>query len=278
MRTIAHLSDLHFGRIDPATLQPLIHVLQKIRPDLVAVSGDLTQRARIGQFKDAKAFLNRLPSPQIVVPGNHDLPLDNFFLRLFSPLSRFKRYITRDLAPVHIDDEIAVLGLNTTRRMLVKNGRVNVEQVSGLNKLFGNLSGRQTRIVVTHHPFDLPTGFDDALLVGRSRMAMNSFAKSGVDIFLAGHLHVAHAGNTQRHEIAGHTALIIQAGTATSTRSRGELNSFNVIRIQESEVSVEPYSWQLAHQIFMPSTIKYFRRSAPDTSPASGLVWQEVRR
>jgi 3',5'-cyclic AMP phosphodiesterase CpdA len=268
---------LHFGRTDPATLQPLIDVLQNIHPNLVAVSGDLTQRARISQFKEAKAFLNSLPSPQIVVPGNHDLPLDNLPLRLFSPLSRFKRYITRDLAPVHIDDEIAVLGLNTTRRTLVKNGRVNVEQVSGMNKHFGNLRGRQTRIVVTHHPFDLPVGFDDALLVGRSRMAMNNFARSGVDIFLAGHLHVTHAGSTERHEIAGHTALVIQAGTATSTRGRGELNSFNVIRIRESEVSVEPYSWQPAHQTFSPSTIKYFRRSAPGTSPASGFVWQEVQ-
>ena len=277
MRTIAHLSDLHFGRTDPATLQPLIDVLRKIRPDLVAVSGDLTQRARIAQFKEAKAFLNSLPSPQIVVPGNHDLPLDNLFLRLFSPLSRFKRYITHDLAPMHIDDEVAVLGLNTTRRMLVKNGRVNAEQVSGINKHFGNLRGSHTRIVVTHHPFDLPAGFDDSQLVGRSRMAMNNFAKSGVDIFLAGHLHVAHTGNTERHEIAGHTALVIQAGTATSTRGRGELNSFNVIRIQASEVSVEPYSWQLAHQRFSPSSIKYFRRSAPGTSAVSGLVWQEVR-
>jgi len=278
VRTIAHLSDLHFGRTDQATLQPLIHVLQKIHPDLVAVSGDLTQRARIGQFKEAKRFLNSLPSPQIVVPGNHDLPLDNLLLRLFSPLSRFKRYITRDLTPVYIDDEIAVLGLNTTRRMLAKNGRVNMEQVSGINKHFGNLHGSQTRIVVTHHPFDLPRGFDDAQLVGRSRMAMNNFAKSGVDIFLAGHLHVTHAGNTERHEIAGYTALVIQAGTATSTRGRGELNSFNVIRIQESEMSVETYSWQSAPQSFSPSTIKYFRRSAPEASPVSGHVWQEVRR
>ena len=276
MRTIAHLSDLHFGRTDPATLQPLIHAVQEIHPDLVAVSGDLTQRARIAQFKQAKEFLNSLPSPQIVVPGNHDLPLDNLVLRLFHPLARFKRYITPDLAPVFIDDEIAVVGLNTTRRTLVKNGRVNVDQISGVDKRFGNPSGGQTRIVVTHHPFDLPSGFDDDQLVGRSRMAMNNFAKSGVDVFLSGHLHMTHAGNTERHEIAGYAALVIQAGTATSTRGRGERNSFNVIRIQESEMSVETHSWDPPRQSFLPSTIKYFRRSAQGTSPAVG--WQEVRR
>jgi 3',5'-cyclic AMP phosphodiesterase CpdA len=277
VRTIAHVSDLHFGRTDQATLQPLIHALHEIRPDLVAVSGDLTQRARIAQFKQAKGFLNSLPSPQIVVPGNHDLPLDNLLLRLLSPLSRFKRYITGDLAPVYIDDEIAVLGLNTTRRMLAKNGRVNVEQVTRINKHFANLRGCQTRIVVTHHPFDLPRGFDSFQPVGRSRMAMNSFAKSGVDTFPGGHLHVTHAGNIERHEIAGCTALVVQAGTATSTRGRGELNSFNVIRIHESEMSVETHSWQLAHQSFSRSTINYFRRSAPGTGPVSGHVWQEVR-
>src|SRR4051812_20753441 len=245
-----------------------MEALQKIPADLLAVSGDLTQRARIAQFKEAKAFLNSLPSPQIVVPGNHDLPLDNVLLRIFRPLSRFQRYIARDLAPVYIDDEIAVLGLNTTRRMLVKNGRVNVEQVSGINKHFGNLHGNQTRIVVTHHPFDLPAGFEIAQRVGRYRMAMDTFEKSGVDIFLAGHLHVTHAGNTEQHEISGHTALVIQAGTATSTRGRGELNSFNVIRIQGGEVSVEPYTWQPAQQSFSPSTIRCFRRS--------GLAWQET--
>ena len=186
MRTIVHLSDLHFGRIDGAILERLSQAVQKIRPDLVAVSGDLTQRARIEQFQEAKAFLDCLPSPQIVVPGNHDLPLDNLALRLSRPLARFKRYITEDLAPVYIDREIAVLGLNTTRRTLWKGGRVNVEQVSNIYEHFGQLGGKETRIIVTHHPFDLPKGFKDTHLVGRSSMAMENFAKCGVDVFLAG--------------------------------------------------------------------------------------------
>jgi 3',5'-cyclic AMP phosphodiesterase CpdA len=269
MRTVVHLSDLHFGRTDRATLQPLIRALQEIQPHLVAVSGDLTQRARIAQFEEAKAFLHSLPYPQIVVPGNHDIPLENLAMRFFSPLARFKRYITAELAPVYSDDEIAVLGLNTTRRMLAKNGRVNAEQVSLITERFSSLRGRPIKIVVTHHPFGLPKGFDAAELVGRSRMAMKGFAQIGVDMFLAGHLHVTHAGNTERYEIAGYSGLVIQAGTATSTRGRGEMNSFNVIRIQESEISVETLRWQVAQQLFSSSTIKYFRKSA------SG--WQEIR-
>src|SRR5512136_2930275 len=118
MRTIVHLSDLHFGRVYQPTLQPLILAVSEMKPDLVAVSGDLTQRARVEQFKAARSFLNALPVPQIIVPGNHDVPLYNPVLRFSRPLSRFKRYITNDLAPMYMDDEIAVLGVNTTRALV----------------------------------------------------------------------------------------------------------------------------------------------------------------
>src|SRR5438552_6842045 len=111
MRTIVHLSDLHFGRIHQATLEPLARAVAAIRPDLVAVSGDLTQRSRRSQFIEARSFLATLPTPQIVVPGNHDIPLFNLPLRFAAPLAGFRRYITEDLAPTYVDDEIAVLGV-----------------------------------------------------------------------------------------------------------------------------------------------------------------------
>ena len=267
MRTIVHLSDLHFGRVHQVTLQPLILAVAEIRPHLVAVSGDLTQRARVQQFKEAKSFLDSLPSPRIVVPGNHDIPLDNLALRLVGPLSRFKRYITSDLAPMHMDDEIAVLGLNTTRRLLGKGGRINREQVSIIYEHFSRLRGKQTRVIVTHHPFDLPEAFGKADLVGRSRMAMESFAKCGVDLFLAGHLHLFHSGDTARYKIEDYSALVIQAGTATSTRGRGELNSFNVVHIEPARISVETHAWQPGCQRFSLSHAKHFSRSTRGWQP-----------
>ena len=99
MRTLVHLSDLHFGRIDPQLLEPLATKIKEINPDVVAVSGDLTQRARSHQFREARVFLDTLPKPQIVVPGNHDVPLYNVFSRFFSPLDKYRRYITEDLRP-----------------------------------------------------------------------------------------------------------------------------------------------------------------------------------
>ncbi len=109
MRIIAHLSDFHFGRVDPLLVQPLIDVVHQVKPDLVAVSGDLTQRARSHEFKQAREFLDALPRPQIVVPGNHDVPLYNVFARFFEPLKKYRKYITEDLFPFYHDDEMAVL-------------------------------------------------------------------------------------------------------------------------------------------------------------------------
>ena len=115
MRTLVHLSDLHFGRVDPRIVPPLVQAIQTIAPDLIAVSGDFTQRARRSQFVQARDFLQQLPFPQIVVPGNHDVPLYNIAARLLSPLAGYRRYIARDLTPVFVDEEMMVVGLNSAR-------------------------------------------------------------------------------------------------------------------------------------------------------------------
>src|SRR3569832_1650921 len=101
MRTIAHISDLHFGRTDSAVLEGLKRAIVESKPDIVVVSGDLTQRAKRQEFVAAKRFLDALPRPQIVVPDNHDVPLYNVMARWLTPLTRFRRYISKDLAPFH---------------------------------------------------------------------------------------------------------------------------------------------------------------------------------
>src|SRR5258705_4932264 len=108
MRSIVHLSDIHFGRVNAAVIPSLIETITRINPDLVAVSGDLTQRARANQFAEARAFLDELPKPQIVVPGNHDVPLHNVLARFAQPLSQYRRYITEDLRPFYHHQEIAL--------------------------------------------------------------------------------------------------------------------------------------------------------------------------
>ena len=263
MRSIVHLSDIHFGRVNYQVISPLIEAITKIAPDLVAVSGDLTQRARSHQFKEARAFLDRLPNPQIVVPGNHDVPLHNVAARFLQPLRKYRRYITDDLRPFYYDDEIAVLGVNTARSLTIKEGRINEEQVAWMSERFCACDPGVVKIVVTHHPFDLPEGQDERNLVGRARMAMGVFARCGADLFLAGHLHVSHTSHSAtRYKIKGYSALVVEAGTATSARSRGEENAYNVVRIDRLQIAVERFEWQPERGEFGLAMREHFRHTS----------------
>jgi 3',5'-cyclic AMP phosphodiesterase CpdA len=255
MRTIVHLSDLHFGRVDPQLLAPLVQTIQAIAPNLIAVSGDLTQRARRSQFLQARAFLQQLPFPKIVVPGNHDVPLYNIVARFLSPLTGYRRYIADDLRPVFVDEEMIVVGLNSARSVIFRRGggRLNDEQVQRAAARLGSAAPHVVRIVVTHHPFELPEGHGEEHLIGGSRMAMEPLARAGADLFLAGHLHVSHVGRTaERYKISGHSALVVQAGTM-STRGRGEPNSFNVVRLDRPRITVDRQTWDEESQTFRTS-------------------------
>jgi 3',5'-cyclic AMP phosphodiesterase CpdA len=259
MRTIVHLSDIHFGRLDPATVDPLRAAIVRLKPDLLAVSGDLTQRARRREFAAAKGFLESLPFRRLVVPGNHDVPLHNVFTRFFTPLARYRHAITNDLAPVYRDEEMIVVGVNTARSWTWGEGRINAAQVDEVVSQLSGVSRDLIRIIVTHHPFDLPKGVNEARLVGRAVMAMSKLSAAGADLFLAGHLHISHIGHTaERYQIAGHSALVVQAGTV-STRSRGEQPSFNVLRIHRPSISVEKLVWDDAHHGFSEAGASQFR-------------------
>lgn len=260
MKTLVHLSDLHFGRVDQAIINPLIHTVNDIKPDVVAISGDLTQRARTREFIAAREFLDQLPKPQIVVPGNHDVPLYNIFSRFFRPLDKYQRYITGDLRPGYVDEEIAAFGVNTARSLVFKGGRINESQVAWLKEKLCSLSPDVTKILVTHHPFDVPKGHDQDDLVGRARMAIRELVRCGADMFLSGHLHVGYTGHTaKRYNKSDRPALVVQAGTATSTRGRGEANSFNVIRAARESITIERLEWQPGPGIFVALSTERFR-------------------
>ena len=264
MRVIVHLSDLHFGRVDAQLLIPLRERVEKIAPHLVVVSGDLTQRAKPHQFREARAFLDTLPKPQVVVPGNHDVPLFNVFQRLFTPLDKYKRIIDANLEPEYIDEEIAVIGINTARSLVWKDGAINEKQMEKVRVRICHLEESVAKIVVTHHPFDVPEDHNEAEIVDRAQKAMKVFAECGADILLAGHLHKTHTSHSaERYKIPGHSALIVQAGTATSTRGRGESNSFNALHITASDVKIDRWEWNTHSSVFELRTTEHFLH-APD--------------
>jgi len=175
---------------------------------------------------------------------------------MLDPLRRYRRYITPDLAPVFTDAEIIVVGLNSARTISSRHGsgRLNRRQIDQAVAQLSSARAPVTKIVVTHHPLDLPSDPSDKDVIGRARLAMQTFAACGVDILLAGHVHVGDAGSTaQRYRALGRAALVINAGTATSTRGRGQANSFNVIRIDARVVTVERWLWTPAAAEFVPS-------------------------
>ncbi len=263
MRKILHISDIHFGRVDYAVAEKLIEKVGGLEIHLTIVSGDLTQRARSEQFKEAKEFLDKLPSPQIVVPGNHDVPLHNVFARFLSPLEKYKKYITENLEPFYRDEEIAVIGINTARSLTIKDGSISAEQIAGIREKMCGLGDELLKAVVTHHPFDLPAGFDEDDIVDNAETAMPQIADCGADVFLSGHLHVSHIAHTaNRYKLdSGRNALVIQAGTATSTRGRGEANSFNVIEFEHPKLTVTRFECETVETGFLQTEVQEFTQT-----------------
>lgn len=257
MRTIAHISDLHFGRTDATVLADLKHALQSAEPNLIVVSGDLTQRARSHEFEAAARFLKSLPQPQVIVPGNHDVPLYNVAARWLWPLAKYRRHIGEVRQARYADDKLAVLGINTARSLTLKNGRINRDQVARACTWFGELPASVLRMVVTHHPFALPPDESRHAAIGRAKMALAAFADCKVDIVLSGHLHASGAVTSDTFYAGPHTALLVQAGTATSSRRRHEANAFNLLRISDGLVTIEHHGWSDGFSVF---SAERFRR------------------
>ncbi len=248
MRRVVQISDLHFGNNDPALLAPLRAAIEKIAPNVLVISGDFVEHATEREFEQARTFIQQLPKPQIAVPGNHDLAFYNIVRRAAVGLRTYKQYITDDLHPRLEDEELAVFGANTSRLWPLRGGSLSSRQLEELTTDFAAVPAAKTRILVTHHPFDLPEGQQRRLIVGHARRSIAKLAPY-VDILLAGHIHLSSTGSTATHyKIAGHAMTFVQAGTAVSNRNKGEENSFNSLRVLcgsegGKSVIVDRFSW-----------------------------------
>ncbi len=268
MKTIAHISDLHFGTEDPLVAEGLLAQFRAEPPSLIVVSGDLTQRARNKQFAAARDYLAKLPKPWVAVPGNHDVPLYDIVRRFVSPLGRYRRYIGKDLDPTYEDKELFVACLNTARSLTWKNGRISSGQIDALRERLGR-AGNRFKIVVTHHPFVPPPHSKDAGidLVGRAVEALEVLDHFEVDLLLAGHLHHGYAGETGEYYPASkHSIIVAQAGTAISRRTRHEPNAYNQITIARSDIWIEVRTWDGAR--FSPTSKFHYK--------LNGKTWDRV--
>jgi len=263
MRRVVHLSDLHFGRANAALETPLLETLHALGPDLVAISGDFTQRARVAQFEHAADFVARIGPPVLSVPGNHDTPLDNLWVRMMRPWARYRAAIHRNLEPTFEDDEMIVVGVNTVNRFAWQRGRISSHTVNRVCKAFAD-AGDRARIVVLHHPLEHLPEVEKRLMKG-ARAAVAQLADCGADVVLSGHLH--------NSRIAPHTSspglLLAQAGTGLSDRVRGERNTFNLLTITRGEITVATYAAD-DNLRFHPATETTYRRGEDGWAPAIG--------
>jgi 3',5'-cyclic AMP phosphodiesterase CpdA len=247
MPRLVHLSDLHFGAHDAALVAAVERQVDEIKPDLIVISGDFTQRARTEQFREACEFLERLRDhghEVLGVPGNHDVPLYDVLRRFLSPLARYRRFIDEALCPFVELPGIAVLGVNTARSLTFKDGRINRDQVQFIRDTFARTPSEATRVLVTHHPLlALEVGGEVGRAVGRQELALDAVEEAGVDLLLAGHHHHASSQDASDLVTRAGGVLVVQAGTATSTRVREQEQSFNVIDISEGSVAVTVHGW-----------------------------------
>ncbi|MGF1543487.1 MAG: metallophosphoesterase family protein [Parvularculaceae bacterium] len=264
MPTVAHISDLHFGRVDPVALAALSAALRRLTPDLTIVTGDLTQAGRRAEFLDASTFLKSVDGGVLAVPGNHDTPVFNVGARFLDPWGRFRRLIGRENMSVAELDGLTVIGLNSARRAAPR-----------LNWAFGTLSRRDiasaanvardaaphTAVVVAmHHPVVLGPGVAGSETVGRAELALRTFREAGVSAVFTGHVHVSKAAPI---DAVGGRMLSFGAGSAISGRQRGEPPSFFFISSRRWNVDpIECVTYALAEKRFEAVRRQSFARAA----------------
>jgi 3',5'-cyclic AMP phosphodiesterase CpdA len=271
--TLMQISDLHAGapfRADVA--EAVRQQAHELRPDLLVVSGDLVQRAVVGsQWRTITSFLETLPQPQLIVPGNHDVPLFDGFSRIFAPLRYYQRHISAELNPTFERPGLAVVGGNSAHGLTMDGGYVGRQQRANLERIFNSYDADTCKVAVLHHPLIVPRGTHQTRrIMSNARATLDMFKRCGVELYLCGHVHfsyvdfVAHGNGIEEAMATRHYGIVIsQSGTTTSRRGRGidrAKNSFNLIEIDEQTIRICPHFFEAGPQRFIPTHEHTFKR------------------
>ena len=227
------LSDTHFGTEQPEVVEALLYLVWQQSPDVVVISGDITQRARRRQFRAAQTFINRMAVPDVlIIPGNHDIPLFNLLMRVFYPYANYHRAFGMELEPMFESSDLLIIGVNTTRAFRHTKGEVSASQINRVSQRLQRATEKQLRIVITHQPVHVTRTEDETNLLNGNRQAVYEWARAGADLILGGHIHLPYVRPLgERFPDLSRRIWTVQAGTAVSSRTRGGIpNSVNLIR------------------------------------------------
>lgn len=241
--TLMHISDLHAGPpFNLALAEQLAREAHELRPDLLVISGDFVQRADFRtQWQVITSYLQTLPEPRLVVPGNHDVPMVNVFNRIFRPYGHYRRHISAELNPVFERPGLVVVGGNTAHGLTVDGGRLSDEQLQTMEAIFSRYEDSTCKVAVFHHHVVNPPG-EERNVISNADEAVDMLDRCGVELLLCGHTHVSYVGTTLdvRPDLRQGT-IICQSGTSTSRRGRlrerGK-NSYNVIEIEHEVIRI----------------------------------------
>ncbi|CEG61497.1 metallophosphoesterase family protein [Legionella micdadei] len=234
MMRIVHISDLHFGLHVDAIIEPFLEHLKRIRPDLIIISGDLTHRARTKQYFLFQNFLQQLPTPVLMVPGNHDIPLYNFIARFLSPFKKYKKYVSKELFSHFENEEINILGVNSATPYRIKNGEFSHEVIHRIQTHFSTKHQR-LNILFFHHNLYQFSGMHHPL--NNAEHFIQYLQQSPIHLVCTGHLHYANVKNiTQENKI---NCVILHAGSLLSPRRKDNHNSFYVIQTDQLHCRIE---------------------------------------
>lgn len=240
MRRVVQISDPHFGTERPELVEPLIETVNGIAPDLVILSGDLTQRAKASEYAAARAMMDRFAAPVLTVPGNHDTPLYNLFVRFFDPWGRYRKWVGEEMIPVFRDEKMLVVGVNTVNRFAWRSGKLTPRVLDRMCAALQSASDDMLKLVVVHHPLAQEPK-DGRIRIRGGKAAVTALCENGADLVLSGHMHMWRVKRFRERERM-YSALQVQAGTCLSNRLRGEPNDFAVLHFDDAgTVAVERY-------------------------------------
>jgi 3',5'-cyclic AMP phosphodiesterase CpdA len=265
--TVAHISDPHFGTVDVTVREALLRALREDAVDLIVLTGDITQRARSRQFREAREFLDALsPKPWIAIPGNHDIPLFDIFTRVFHPYRLFRRFISQELEPIVVGEGFAIVCFNATRRTRHKNGVLSERAVTKSANRLSRLSA-PFKVVATHQPLAVTLETEVHNRARGADAALRHWIDAGADLFIGGHIHLPYCMTVQPPG-GSRAAVVLQAGTSVSLRVRhGVPNSYNRLVFaqtigSERRMRLERCDYDAATRNFT-TTRAYEARSGP---------------